>query len=103
MSTLFPRLRDRLRGRTHSDPRAGDGTIATGNESRYAPTLDDFAEMQLVIGSNFNTGYELIDSMYDHRHHRYRPEYIHDTTPTLYLSSQPGLARYESTLLPGNP
>jgi hypothetical protein len=65
--------------------------------------MDPFAEMALLIGSNFQLGYFIIPAMYDRAAHRYRPGYINDRTLTLYLSAQPGLRRFESTLLPGNP
>jgi hypothetical protein len=47
--------------------------------------------------------HELIPAVYDRARHRYRDSYLHDPTPTLFLSARPGLERHESTLLPGNP
>jgi hypothetical protein len=59
--------------------------------------------MALAIGSNFAMASELIPAVYDRARHRYRDSYLHDPTPTLYLSVVPGLERHQSTLLPGNP
>jgi hypothetical protein len=92
MRSVLQRLRDRLRGRTTVGPGGGatcDGTVTTGDQSHYSKTLEEFAEMEIVIGSNFDMGYKLIKSMYDRDQQRYLPDSIHDTTPLLYLGPAP--------------
>ena len=84
---------------------SGSGQVLApdGPVNQRDPQLDPFAEMALLIPSAAVPGYEGIPAVYDRAQHAYRHEYIHDRTLGLYVSAQPGLKRYKSTLLPGNP
>jgi hypothetical protein len=117
--TITPKLQDvlsnvrrtisRLRGPRVRLPRpriipGPDGQVLApdGPIPRRDPQLDPFAEMLLVIGSGFWTGtsdHDMINSVYDQAQHKYRPGYLHGPL-SIGLSAQPGLKRYQSTLLP---
>ena len=86
---------------THGDP--GGVVIDDRPHNALDPMLEPYAEMKLVIGSNFGTGYMLLPAVYDLGRHRFRDSYLHDPTLSLFLSAEPGLLRHRSTLLPGNP